>query len=110
MNTKTLGVHGSRYITTHGLALNCNTDMNWYSHIVPCGIHGKGVTSLTQVLGKEVTINEVLSPFLKSFSKEFNCIIKPLDMQSKIDTTSQLKHENLINSEIEEQLLKNPLA
>uniref|UniRef100_A0A673WSN1 Octanoyl-[acyl-carrier-protein]:protein N-octanoyltransferase LIPT2, mitochondrial n=1 Tax=Salmo trutta TaxID=8032 RepID=A0A673WSN1_SALTR len=40
-----------RYITSHGLALNCNTDMGWFENIVPCGIVGKGVTSLSQELG-----------------------------------------------------------
>lgn len=41
-----LGVQISRGLTSHGFALNCNTDLNWYSHIVPCGILDKGVTSI----------------------------------------------------------------
>ncbi|XP_021437497.1 putative lipoyltransferase 2, mitochondrial [Oncorhynchus mykiss] len=43
-----IGIHCGRYIT---LALNCNTDMGWFENIVPCGIVGKGVTSLSQELG-----------------------------------------------------------
>uniref|UniRef100_A0A8C1II11 lipoyl(octanoyl) transferase n=1 Tax=Cyprinus carpio TaxID=7962 RepID=A0A8C1II11_CYPCA len=42
-----IGIHCGRYITSHGLALNCNTDMSWFDNIVPCGIMGKGVTSLS---------------------------------------------------------------
>jgi len=44
------GVQVSGGITRHGLALNCTTDLIWFQHIVPCGLHGKGVTSLLRVL------------------------------------------------------------
>lgn len=70
-----IGIHGSRFITTHGLALNCNTNLEWFSHIVPCGIKGKEVTSLSREMGRECTIEEVLPIFLNSFSKLFGCIL-----------------------------------
>lgn len=68
-----IGIHGSRFVTTHGLALNCNTDLDWFSHIVPCGIEGKGVTSLSQELGRIVTVEETIPLLLKSFSERFQC-------------------------------------
>lgn len=71
-----LGIHASRYITTHGLALNCNTDLTWFSHIIPCGIEGKTVTSLSQQLGQNIDIKNVLPKFKKSFSKLFDCSIE----------------------------------
>ncbi|KAK4021870.1 putative lipoyltransferase 2, mitochondrial [Daphnia magna] len=102
-----IGVHGSRYITTHGLALNVNNDLTWFSHIVPCGIPDKGVTSLSQVSGKQLTIANVINPFLESFSHEFECQIKMLPFKVREDIVNHLKKERLISSATEEQLLKN---
>ncbi|KAF5289212.1 hypothetical protein FQR65_LT00100 [Abscondita terminalis] len=68
-----IGIHGSRFITSHGLALNCNTDLSWYKHIIPCGIEGKGVTSFTQELGRNVPIDEIIPVFLDNFSRTFKC-------------------------------------
>lgn len=47
-----MGVKASRWVTMHGLALNVNTDLNYFKHIVPCGIDDKAVTSIEQELGK----------------------------------------------------------
>ena len=44
----------------HGFALNCDVDLGWYDRFVPCGIADAGVTSLSQELGRDVTIGEVL--------------------------------------------------
>ncbi|KAG9466097.1 hypothetical protein GDO78_017226 [Eleutherodactylus coqui] len=71
-----IGVHCSRHITHHGLALNCNTDLSWFSHILPCGIVGKGVTSLTAELGRDVTVEEIIPQFLESFQEEFDCSVE----------------------------------
>ena len=49
-----VGVHTARSVTTHGLALNCCTDLAWFRNITPCGIDDPelGVTSLTEALGR----------------------------------------------------------
>ena len=68
-----IGIHCSNYVTTHGLAINCNVDLNWFQHIVPCGISDKEVTSLSQELNRNVSIEEVLPHFLQCFKTHFNC-------------------------------------
>ena len=67
------GIHCGHYITSHGLALNVSTDLSWFGHIVPCGIVGKGVTSVSQELGRAATVEEVTPLLLDSFAEHFGC-------------------------------------
>jgi lipoyl(octanoyl) transferase len=55
-----IGVRVQRGVTMHGFALNCDADLAAFEHIVPCGITGAGVTSLSAELGRRVSIAEVL--------------------------------------------------
>lgn len=68
-----VGVHGKRYVTSHGFALNCNTDLRWFDHIVPCGIQGKGVTSLTRELDINVNVTDILPLVRTAFQDQFQC-------------------------------------
>lgn len=88
-----IGVHGSRFITTHGLALNCNVDLSWFNHIVPCGIEDKGVTSLSKELDREVHIEDVVPIFLESFSKVFNCNLTNFPREEVCDILNAIKSE-----------------
>ena len=54
-----IGVRVKRGVTTHGLALNVETDLRWFDEMIPCGIHDKGVTSLARELGHSVPMDEV---------------------------------------------------
>ena len=54
-----IGVRSSHFVTMHGLALNVNTDLRYFSYIHPCGFIDKGVTSLQQELKREVSLSEV---------------------------------------------------
>jgi len=53
-----IGVHVSRWVTSHGLAYNVSTDLRYFDLIVPCGIAGKRATSLERVLGRRVALSE----------------------------------------------------
>jgi len=55
-----IGIRVSRGVTMHGFALNCDVDLSWYERFVPCGIADAGVTSLTEELGRDVTVAEVV--------------------------------------------------
>jgi len=76
-----MGVHSSDLVTCHGLALNCDNDLSWFNHIVPCGLHGKEMTSLSQELKKQITFQDVLFPFVKQFSERFNCHVKIMELE-----------------------------
>ncbi len=67
-----LGVRASRWVTMHGFALNVNTDLGYFDHIIPCGIKGKKVTSLNVELQKKrVSGSEVKKKLLKHFKMLF---------------------------------------
>ena len=67
-----LGVRASRWVTMHGFALNVNTDLGYFDHIIPCGIRGKSVTSLRVELKKDqVDENEVKEKLLEHFLNLF---------------------------------------
>ena len=71
-----MGVRASRWVTMHGFALNVNTDLGYFDHIIPCGIRGKAVTSLNVELKHEsVDENEVKEKLLKHFFALFEAEI-----------------------------------
>lgn len=68
-----IGIHASRYVTSHGISLNCDNDLSWFEHIVPCGIEDKGVTSLTNETGVKCSLDTIIPLFLKNFERVFEC-------------------------------------
>ncbi|SDS52438.1 lipoyl(octanoyl) transferase LipB [Gramella sp. MAR_2010_147] len=67
-----MGVRASRWVTMHGFALNVNSDLGYFDHIIPCGIKGKAVTSLNVELGKkEIDLHEVQTKLLQHFKVLF---------------------------------------
>lgn len=78
------GVRCSRWITMHGWALNVNTQLEYFNHIIPCGISDKAVTSMAKELGNNLNIDEVKSVLLKHFSDVFNATIKTVEKEKLI--------------------------
>ena len=67
-----LGVRLSRWVSMHGFALNVNTDLEFFDGIIPCGIFEYDVTSMSQILGKEVSMVEVEETLVTIFRLLFN--------------------------------------
>jgi len=67
-----IGVHISRFVTSHGFALNINTDLSFFNLIIPCGITAKPVTSMQQELGKPLDLNLVAESISRNFGTVFS--------------------------------------
>ena len=75
-----VGLSSARWITTHGFALNIDPDLEMFdtSIIIPCGIEGRGVTSIAKVLGSDPPpINEVADVVLDKISEVFEVHLQP---------------------------------
>ena len=68
-----MGVRCSRWVTMHGWGFNVNSDLNYFSNIIPCGIQDKAVTSLNKELGEDVDMIEIKEKLKKHFSVLFEC-------------------------------------
>jgi lipoyl(octanoyl) transferase len=66
-----MGVHISRWVTSHGFAFNVNTDLHYFDDIIPCGLRDKGVTSLAKLLGRTVEIEAVTNRVVGEFGRVF---------------------------------------
>lgn len=71
-----IGIKVSRWITMHGIALNVNTELEYFDKIIPCGIFHKGVTSIKKELNKEADMTEVKKLILKNFETVFGNLEK----------------------------------
>lgn len=67
-----LGIRVTHGVTMHGLSLNCDNTLEFYNYIVPCGISDAGVTTLSQELGRDVTVAELQEPLLDALRDAFS--------------------------------------
>jgi len=71
-----LGIRVTRWVTKHGFALNVNTDPRHFSFIIPCGITDRQVTSMSQLLGHDIALEDVTSCILEQCAEVFDIDIK----------------------------------
>ena len=67
-----IGVRASHGVTMHGLAMNVETDLNWFHLINPCGFTDRGVCSFTTLTGRQVTMEEIKPRFIDYLTKNLN--------------------------------------
>jgi lipoate-protein ligase B len=87
-----IGIKVSRWVSMHGIALNCDNDLSPFASIVPCGITDFGVTSLSQEAGKRITIEEAKPVVARAFQNVFHVnlqIAKRSEFMDEIDSASQ---------------------
>ena len=66
-----IGIHCSRWVTSHGFALNVNNDLQLFSTIVPCGITERGVTSVHELIGDKISLDNVQVLVEEQFARKF---------------------------------------
>jgi lipoate-protein ligase B len=77
-----IGVRVSRGVTTHGFALNVNTDLSYFEHIIPCGLAGVAVTSMQQVTGATFEMRKVEDEVAHALASEFDLAIEEAPRQA----------------------------
>jgi lipoyl(octanoyl) transferase len=82
-----MGIHVSRWVTSHGFALNVSTDLGYFDWIIPCGLRGKGVTSLEKLLRHPVSMATAKSGVVSAFGEVFQ-------MEMKLSGVAALSHDS----------------
>jgi len=76
-----IGVHISRWVTSHGFAYNVSTDLRYFDLIVPCGIAARKATSLEKLLERQISLGEVKQPLAKYFGEVLGLEMNMADRQ-----------------------------
>ena len=87
-----IGVHISRWVTSHGFAYNVSTDLRYFDLIVPCGITGRKATSLEKILERAVTLKQAVQPVVRNFGEVFGLEMRET---SRDDLLVQLQAQEL---------------
>jgi lipoyl(octanoyl) transferase len=84
-----IGVHLSRWITTHGFALNVSTDLSYFAGIIPCGLHQVRMTSIERLLGRAPALSEIAAVYARHFAEVFDRELVMADATSMAVTVGE---------------------
>jgi lipoyl(octanoyl) transferase len=87
-----IGVHISRWVTSHGFAYNVSTDLRYFDLIVPCGIAGRKATSLEKLLGRSVNPREVAPRLAHHFAQVFGLHLQPASKNELFEMLEHAEH------------------
>lgn len=100
-----IGVHLSRWVTSHGFAYNISTDLRYFDLIVPCGISGKRATSLERLLNRAIRLDEVRLKLAGHFGEVFDCAMLAMsssELEARLeDAAPGAAHPALVIDEIQ---------
>jgi len=93
-----IGVHISRWVTSHGFAFNVSTDLRFFDLIVPCGIAGRAATSLEKVLQRRVEVEEVTPNLTLHFSDVFGLEMKATSREELFEVLQRFEQPLAISA------------
>ncbi len=79
-----VGIRIAKWVTSHGFALNVNSDLSYFALMNPCGIPGCTMTSMQQELGEQLQMTEIKASVIKNLSETFDRVMKPGDKLDEI--------------------------
>jgi lipoyl(octanoyl) transferase len=93
-----IGVHISRWVTSHGFAYNVSTDLRFFDLIVPCGIADRKATSLEKILGRSIERTEVAPQLVKHFGEVFGVEMKQSSRQELLEKLEQAERPVVLSA------------
>jgi lipoate-protein ligase B len=100
-----IGVHISRWVTSHGLAYNVSTDLRYFDLIVPCGIAGRKATSLEKLLGHSVDSREVAARLKQHFGEVFNLDMQPASLDTLLERLRETESSQNVTAPVAQPIL-----
>jgi lipoyl(octanoyl) transferase len=100
-----IGVHISRWVTSHGLACNVSTDLRYFDLIVPCGIAGRKATSLEKLLGHSVDSREVAARLKQHFGEVFNLDMQPASLEILLKRLRETESSQNVTAPVAQPIL-----
>jgi len=88
-----IGVHLSRWVTSHGFAYNVSTDLRYFDLIVPCGIAGRKATSLEKLLSRNVAMDEVKPSLAHHFAELFSFVPRAISRDELVSSVSRFEEK-----------------